>query len=38
MSVICEIRLMHQGTTLRLALLPGASSTVKNRVSGKFVA
>ena len=27
-----------QGTTLRLALLPGASSTVKNRVSGKFMA
>ena len=28
----------RQGTTLRLALLPGASSTVKNRVSGKFMA
>ena len=29
---------VQQGTTLRLALLPGASLTVKNRVSGKFMA
>ena len=29
---------LFQGTTLRLALLPGASSTVKNRFSGKFMA
>ena len=27
-----------QGTTLRLALLPGASSAVKNTLSGKFMA
>ena len=28
----------QQGPTLRLALLPGASSKVKNTVSGKFMA
>ena len=35
---MCPWMNQGQGTTLRLALLPGASSTVKNRVSGKFMA
>ena len=37
-GVDCNVFVFGQGTTLRLALLPGASSAVKNRVSGKFMA
>ena len=36
-AFFCIGKINSQGPTLRLALLPGASSTVKNMVSGKFM-